>query len=402
MRNHLFSWEGTDSQGRRLGGELSAASPLLARARLRSQGVRAPRVRRKVAPLFAASGRRVVSLDIALFTRQMATMLKAGVPLLQALEIIREGIDKQAMRTLIGDIRQEIASGNSFSGALRKWPGYFDELYCNLIVAGEQSGALDVLLDRVATYQERGALLKGRVRRAMAYPLAVIMMGFIVSAILLVKVVPEFEAVFADFGAELPLFTRSVVGLSDAVRQVWYLLLPGVIMGTLGYGYLYRCSRRVRDAQERISLRLPVVGGILRKAAIARYARTLATTFAAGVPLVDALVSVAGATGNVVFRNAVAEVRTDVSSGHQLHAAMRRCGVFPSMVVQMVAIGEEAGALDDMLGKSAGFYEAEVDNAVDNLTTLMEPAIMAVLGVLVGGLIIAMYLPIFQLGNVVG
>ncbi|QLF95009.1 type II secretion system F family protein [Pseudomonas sp. ABC1] len=374
---------------------------MLARVRLRSQGVRSLRVRRKPRPLFNTR-RRVSPRDIALFTRQMAIMVKAGVPLLQALGSVGECFGRSAMSGLVQEIRQEIAGGNSFSGALQKWPEHFDGVYCNLVVAGEQSGTLDVLMDTLAVYKERGELLKGRVRRAMVYPLAVIVMALLVSLLLLIEVVPQFEAVFADFGAQLPAFTLFIVGLSDGLRQSGYLVLAIFILSGFIYGYLHGHVTSVRHMQERFSLKVPVLGAILRKVAVARYARTLATTFAAGVPLVEALVSVAGATGNVVFRNAVDGVRADVTSGQQLHWAMRRVGVFPGMMVQMVAIGEEAGALDEMLDRAAGIYESEVDNTVDNLTTLMEPAIMAVLGILVGGLIIAMYLPIFQLGNVIG
>jgi len=358
-------------------------------------------VRKKAVSLFSA-GKKIKPMDIALFTRQMATMMKAGVPLLQSFDIIGEGFDNPNMRKLVDEVKQEVAAGNSFAGSLRKKPQYFDDLYCNLVESGEQSGALETLLDRVATYKEKTEQLKAKIKKAMTYPIAVIVVAIIVSAILLIKVVPQFESVFQGFGAELPAFTMMVVNLSRWLQGWWYLVLIAMFGGALAFKFFYKRSEKFRDGLDRLLLKMPIVGDILYKAVVARYARTLSTTFAAGVPLVDALDSVAGATGNVVFRNAVAKIRNDVSSGVQLNFSMRTTGVFPSMAIQMTAIGEESGSLDEMLDKVAGFYEDEVDNMVDNLTTLMEPLIMAVLGVLVGGLIIAMYLPIFQLGSVVG
>src|SRR5690606_2977482 len=351
--------------------------------------------------LFSA-GKKITPMDIALFTRQMATMMKAGVPLLQSFDIIGEGFDNPNMRKLVDEIKQEVAAGNSFAGSLRKKPQYFDDLYCNLVESGEQSGALETLLDRVATYKEKTEQLKAKIKKAMTYPIAVIVVAIIVSAILLIKVVPQFESVFAGFGAELPAFTMMIINLSRWLQEYWYLVLLLMAGGVFSFKFFHKRSEKFRDGLDRLLLKMPIVGDILYKAVVARYARTLSTTFAAGVPLVDALDSVAGATGNVVFRNAVGKIRNDVSSGVQLNFSMRTTGVFPSMAIQMTAIGEESGSLDEMLDKLASFYEAEVDNMVDNLTTLMEPMIMAVLGVLVGGLIIAMYLPIFQLGSVVG
>lgn len=348
------------------------------------------------------AGKKIKPMDIALFTRQMATMMKAGVPLLQSFDIIGEGFDNPNMRMLVDEIKQEVAAGNSFAGSLRKKPQYFDDLYCNLVESGEQSGALETLLDRVATYKEKTEALKAKIKKAMTYPIAVIVVAIIVSAILLIKVVPQFESVFQGFGAELPAFTMMVVQLSRWLQEWWYLVAGALFAAAFLFKHAYKRSEKFRDALDRLLLKAPIVGDILYKSVVARYARTLSTTFSAGVPLVDALDSVAGATGNVVFRNAVAKIRTDVSSGVQLNFSMRTTGIFPSMAIQMTAIGEESGALDEMLDKLASFYEAEVDNMVDNLTTLMEPLIMAVLGVLVGGLIIAMYLPIFQLGSVVG
>jgi len=340
-------------------------------------------------------------MDIALFTRQMATMMKAGVPLLQSFDIIGEGFDNPNMRKLVDDLKQEVAAGNSFATALRKKPQYFDDLYCNLVDSGEQSGALETLLDRVATYKEKTEALKAKIKKAMNYPIAVLMVAIIVSAILLIKVVPQFQEVFANFGAELPAFTLMVIGLSEALQEWWFIVLAGLIVGAFAFKGAHKRSEKFRNWFDRLLLKVPVVGDILYKSSVARFARTLSTTFAAGVPLVDALDSVAGATGNVVFRSATMKVKNDVSTGMQLNFSMRTTGTFPTMAVQMTAIGEESGSLDEMLAKVATFYEDEVDNMVDSLTSLMEPMIMAVLGVLVGGLIIAMYLPIFQLGAVV-
>lgn len=397
-----FKWEGTDRKGAKLKGEISGQNVPLVKAQLRKQGVNPTKVVKKSNLTLGGTGGKIKPMDIALFTRQMATMMKAGVPLLQSFDIIADGMEKPAMRDLVGEIKQEVAAGNSLANSLRKKPLYFDDLYCNLVDSGEQSGALENLLDRVATYKEKSEALKAKIKKAMNYPIAVMVVALIVSAILLIKVVPQFQSVFAGFGAELPAFTLMVVGLSEFMQEYWWLVLFGI----LGAGYVFKTvrqrSKAFRDLLDRMSLKLPIVGDILYKSAVARYARTLSTTFAAGVPLVDALDSVAGATGNVVFVNAVNKIKQDVSSGTQLNFSMRTTGVFPAMAVQMTAIGEESGALDAMLDKVATFYEDEVDNMVDGLTALMEPMIMAVLGVVVGGLVIAMYLPIFQLGQVVG
>ncbi|MBM4203415.1 MAG: type II secretion system F family protein [Gammaproteobacteria bacterium] len=400
MAEAVFVWEGTDKQGRKSKGELKSSNPALARAELRRQGIVANRVQKKT--IRGAVGGKVKPADIALFTRQMATMMKAGVPLVQAFDIVADGLDKPKVAQLIRDIRQDVAAGNSFANAIRKHPIYFDDLFCNLVDAGEQSGALETMLERIATYKEKTESLKAKVKKAMTYPIAVLAVAFIVSGILLIKVVPQFEQVFAGFGAELPAFTQFVIGLSEFVQAWWLGILAGVAAVISGFMFAYKRSKPMRDTIDRIALKAPVAGNIIEKSVFARYARTLSTTFAAGVPLVDALNSVAGSTGNSVYMNAVLKVRDDVSTGQQLNFSMRSTGVFPNMIIQMVAIGEEAGALDDMLAKSASYYEEQVDNAVDNLTSLMEPMIMSVLGVLVGGLIIAMYLPIFQLGSVVG
>jgi len=395
-----FTWEGTDRKGTKVKGEMTGLNPALIKAQLRKQGINPTRVRKKSASLFS-KGKKIKPMDIALFTRQLATMMTAGVPLLQAFDIIGEGFDNPNMRKMVDDIKQDVAAGNSLANSLRKQPQYFDDLYCNLVDAGEQSGALETLLDRVATYKEKTEALKKKIKKAMTYPAAVIVVAVIVSAILLIKVVPQFQSVFEGFGAQLPAFTLFVIAISEALQEWWLLVLGGIFLLAFVLRHFYKKSEKFRDATDRGLLKIPLIGSILYKSAIARYARTLATTFAAGVPLVDALDSVAGATGNVVFRNAVEKIKGDVSTGMQLNFSMRTTGVFSSMAIQMTAIGEESGSLDEMLSKVATFYEDEVDNMVDNLTTLMEPMIMAVLGVLVGGLIIAMYLPIFQLGSVV-
>jgi type IV pilus assembly protein PilC len=396
----VYAWEGLDKKGTKITGELNGHNPALVKAQLRKQGINPTKVKKKTASIFG-KGKKIKPLDIAFFSRQMATMMKAGVPLLQSFDIISEGADNPNMRKLVDDIKQEVAAGHSFATALRKKPEYFDDLFCNLVDAGEQAGALESLLDRVATYKEKTESLKAKIKKAMTYPIAVIVVAFIVTGILLIKVVPQFQAIFAGFGAELPAFTLMVVGLSEAVQGYWYIILAALILAFILFKRAYKSSEKFRNWLDRALLKIPVVGPLLFKSAVARYARTLATTFAAGVPLVEALDSVAGATGNVVFRNAVQKVKQDVSTGMQLNFSMRSTGVFPMLAVQMTAIGEESGALDSMLDKVATYYEDEVDNMVDSLTSLMEPIIMAVLGVIVGGLVIAMYLPIFQLGNAV-
>lgn len=348
------------------------------------------------------SGGRPKPADIALFTRQMATMLRAGVPLVQSFDIVADGFEKPKVAAIIRAVRAAVSGGSSFAAALRAHPRCFDALYCSLVHAGEQAGALETMLDRIATYQEKTQSLKARVRKALTYPAAVIIVALVVSGILLIEVVPQFQEIFSGFGADLPPFTLFVVGLSEALQDWWPLACGGVIAVVAGFGAARRRSLWFRQISDRLALKLPLVGSIVEKSAVARYARTLATTFAAGVPLVEALNSVSGSTGNTVYQQAVARLRDSVSSGQPLYVSMRGAGVFPNMVVQMVAVGEEAGALDDMLAKSATYYEEQVDNAVDNLTSLMEPLIMSVLGILIGGLVIAMYLPIFQLGSVVG
>jgi type IV pilus assembly protein PilC len=401
LKTSTFTWEGTNKQGAKIKGELSGQNPALVKAQLRKQGINPTKVRVK-SSFSIGKGKKIKPMDIALLTRQMATMMKAGVPLLQSFEIIGEGFENPNMRKMVDDLKQEVAAGNSFASALRKQPQYFDDLYCNLVDSGEQSGALETLLDRVATYKEKSEALKTKIRKAMTYPISVVVVAIIVTAILLIKVVPAFEGVFNGFGAELPAFTQMVVALSKGLQKWWLVVIAGMFAFSFCFKATHKRSEKFRNWLDRLLLKLPIIGDILYKSSVARYARTLSTTFAAGVPLVDALDSVSGATGNIVFKNAVNKIKQDVSSGVQLNFAMRTTNVFPSLAIQMTSIGEESGALDAMLDKVATFYEDEVDNMVDNMATLIEPIIMAVLGVLVGGLIIAMYLPIFQLGTVVG
>ncbi|TVS18119.1 MAG: type II secretion system F family protein [Gammaproteobacteria bacterium] len=399
----VFSYEGTDRKGKRTKGEIPGVNPTAVKVELRKQGISATKVKKKSEglSLFKLGGK-IKPVDIALFTRQMATMMKAGVPLVQSFDIVADGVDNKKMKELIRAIRDDVSSGNAFASSIRKHPDYFDDLFCNLVDSGEQSGALETMLERIATYKEKTEALKAKIKSAMTYPIAVIVIAFIVSGILLIKVVPQFEEIFQGFGAELPAFTQWVIGLSELAQAYWFVFVIGLGLAIYGFGQLMKRSEKVRNSVDRALLKAPIAGDLIMKSSVARFARTLSTTFAAGVPLVDALKSVSGATGNVVFRNAVDQVANDVEGGTQLTFAMRATGVWPNMVLQMVSIGEESGALDEMLDKAATYYEEEVDAAVDGLTSLMEPMIMSILGVLVGGLIIAMYLPIFQLGAVVG
>ncbi|RMR57050.1 type II secretion system F family protein [Pseudomonas cichorii] len=396
----VYTWEGLDKKGSKMSGELSGHNPALIKAQLRKQGINPTKVRKKSVSIFG-NGKKIKPLDIAFFSRQMATMMKAGVPLLQSFDIISEGAENPNMRALVDFLKQEVSAGNSLATALRQKPEYFDDLYCNLVDAGEQAGALESLLDRVATYKEKTEALKSKIKKAMTYPIAVMFVAVIVSGILLIKVVPQFQSVFANFGADLPAFTLMVIGLSEIVQNWWLAIVGLFVVGFFMFKRAYKQSQNFRDGIDRFLLKVPIIGPLIFKSSVARYARTLATTFAAGVPLVEALDSVAGATGNVVFKNAVNKIKQDVSTGMQLNFSMRSVNVFPSLAIQMTAIGEESGALDSMLDKVATYYEDEVDNMVDSLTSLMEPMIMAVLGVIVGGLVLAMYLPIFKLGNVV-
>lgn len=399
-KTSTFIYEGTDRKGTKIKGEIAGKNPATVRVELKKQGINAKKVSKKLELNFGGGGK-VTPGDVAIFTRQMATMMKAGVPLVQSFDIVAEGLENQAMRKTVNGIKNEVEGGNNFAGALRKFPEYFDSLFCGLVDAGEQSGALETMLDRVALYKEKSEALKAKIKKALKYPMSVMVVAGIVSGILLVKVVPTFQELFEGFGAELPAFTTMVINMSKWMQANWWIALLGIASVIIGFSQLHKRSPKFRRFLDRATLKAPVAGDIAYKAIVARYSRTLATTFAAGVPLIEALEACATAAGNSVFEDAILRIRDDVSTGQQLQFAMKATGIFPSMAIQMVAIGEESGALDAMLAKVATYYEDEVDNAVDGLTSMMEPLIMAVLGVLIGGLIIAMYLPIFQLGSAV-
>ncbi|MFL0804432.1 MAG: type II secretion system F family protein [Agarilytica sp.] len=399
--SEVFVYKGVDKKGNKIDGEISSTSAALAKAQLIKQGVRATGVKKKPKPLFGGGkGKKIKPLDIAVFTRQMATMMKAGVPLVQSFEIVADGSENPNMKDLIKSIKEDVAAGGGFAASLRKKPKYFDDLLCNLVESGEQSGALETMLDRIAIYKEKTEQLKAKIKKAMTYPVAVVIVALVVTGILLVKVVPQFAETFSSFGAELPAFTLFVLNLSELAQEYWWIALFGIVGFALGFGKLKEKSFAVRSAVDKIVLKIPVVGDIVYQSICARFARTLSTTFAAGVPLIDALESVAGSTGNIHFESAALKIREEVSAGTQLNVAVERTKKFPALLVQMTAIGEESGALDEMLDKAANYYEEAVDNLVDSLTSLLEPLIMSVLGVLVGGLMIAMYLPIFQIGQV--
>ncbi|TLM76963.1 type II secretion system F family protein [Microbulbifer harenosus] len=395
-----YIYKGVDAKGNKVEGEITASNPALIKAQLRRQGIIANRVQKKPKSLFSGS-KKIKPGDIALFTRQLATMMKAGVPLVQSFEIVADGSDNAGVKELVMKIRDDVASGTSFADSLRKHPLQFDDLFCNLVSSGEQSGALETMLDRIATYKEKTESLKKKIKKAMTYPIAVVLVAVIVTAILLIKVVPQFAQTFAGFGADLPAFTLFVLGLSEWMQEYWLLAFFGLTVSIGGTLEIKKRNKNVSQFFDKMMLKIPVLGLITYNSIAARYARTLATTFAAGVPLIDALKSVAGATGNVVYEEATLKIRDSVATGIPLNTAMNHSGLYPNMLVQMTAIGEESGALDEMLGKAADFYEEAVDNLVDNLTTMLEPMIMTILGVLVGGLLVAMYLPIFNLGNVI-
>lgn len=395
-----FNYEGTNRGGTKVKGEIFALSDAMAKNELRKQGINPLKVRKKPKPLFGGAAK-INPSDIAIFARQIATMMSAGVPLVQSFEIIGQGNENQSMQKLIFAIKTEIEGGVPLAEALSKHPLYFDALFVNLVNAGEQSGALETMLDKLATYKEKTEALKAKVKKALFYPIAVLVVAFIVTAILLLFVVPQFEELFQSFGADLPALTMFVIRLSEFMQDWWWAIALGIGGSIYGILRIKKTSPKMQESFDRISLKLPVLGDITTKSAIARFSRTLETMSAAGVPLVEAMDSVAGATGNIIYYKASLKIRDEVSQGTQLQTSMRNSGLFPNMAIQMVSIGEEAGSLDDMLAKVADFYETEVDNAVDALTSLLEPLIMAVLGVLVGGLIVAMYLPIFKLGAVV-
>lgn len=401
IRSDVFTWSGTDKSGRPGKGEIMAISQAMAKAQLRQQGIKPKSVRKKAKPLFGGNGKAIKPADIAIFTRQLATMLKAGVPLVQSFDIVEDGLESPRMKELVVSIKTDVASGSGLAPSLAKYPRYFDELFCSLVGSGEDSGTLEVMLDRVATYKEKSEQLKAKIKKAMTYPTAVVCIALIVCAVLLIKVVPVFANTFKNFGSELPAFTQFVMDISDFMIAWWFVIF-GCIIGTV-FAFREVKIRSVAFSEflDRTALKTPVVGAIIHDAVIARFSRTLATTFAAGVPLVEALNSSAGAAGNSVYAKAIRRIRDDVTTGNTLYTAIKATGLFPNMLLQMVSIGEESGALDDMLDKVANHYEEAVDNAVESLSSLMEPLIMSVLGVLVGGLMIAMYLPIFMIGSVI-
>jgi len=395
-----FLWEGTDRNGKKIKGKSLANDEASVRADLRRQGVVPTRIRKQRKGLFEGGGK-ITTGDIALFSRQLATMLAAGIPLVQSFEIVGNGHENAAMQKLILSIKADVEGGSALAEALAKHPLYFDDLFVNLVEAGEQAGALESLLDKVATYKEKTEAIKKKIKKALTYPAAVLAVAFIVTTILLIFVIPSFEDLFKGFGADLPSFTRMVIDLSAFVRTQGVFLGAGIGIAIGSFLYFQKRSRKFRHYLDRLMLKLPIIGPIMQKAAIARYARTLSTMFAAGVPLVEAMESVAGATGNIVYEEAVLSMRDEVATGQRLQVAMENTDLFPNMVIQMIAVGEESGSLDEMSSKVADFFEEDVDNAVDNLSSLLEPMIMAILGVLVGGLVVAMYLPIFKLGAVV-
>ena len=397
----MFVWEGTDKSGKHVKGEMSGTSDSLVKAMLRRQGINPLKVKKKSKPLMGGGRKKVTPKDIAVFSRQMATMMAAGVPLVQSFELVGRGHENPNMQDLILGVKADVESGNSLGDSLAKQPQYFDELYVNLVRAGEAAGILDSLLDKIATYKEKTEAIKGKIKKALFYPTAVLVMAFIVTTILLIFVIPQFASLFADYGADLPALTALVIQLSNYFVANWWAIFGA--LGIAGWGFVQARRRfpAFRHGLERLSLKMPIIGDLLVKASIARFARTLSTMFAAGVPLVEAMESVAGASGNIVFSTGILRMRDEIATGTQLQASMRDTQLFPNMVVQMVAIGEESGSIDHMLAKVADFYEEEVDNAVDAMSSLLEPLIMAVLGVLIGGLVVAMYLPIFKLGQVV-
>ena len=393
-----FLWEGKDNKGKKVKGKSMAGDEAAVRADLRRRGVVPTRIRKERQ---RGSKTKITTGDIAVFSRQLATMLSSGIPLVQSFDIVGSGHENAGMRKLIMNIKADVEGGSSLAEALAKHPLYFDDLFVNLVESGEQAGALESLLDKIATYKEKTEAIKKKIKKALTYPIAVLVIALIVTTILLIFVIPSFEELFQGFGADLPSFTRMVIDLSQFVREKGWII--AAIIGGAGYGFIYmkKRSRAMRQGLDRMALKMPIIGPILQKAAIARYSRTLSTMFAAGVPLVEALQSVAGATGNIIYEEAVLSMRDEVATGQRLQVAMENTDLFPNMVIQMIAVGEESGSLDSMSAKVADFYEEEVDNAVDNLSSLLEPMIMAILGVLVGGLVVAMYLPIFKMGSVV-
>lgn len=405
IKTITFQWEGLDKRGQKAEGEMLAENSAIVKAQLRKQGIVPKKVKRKAEGLFgiggggAAKGKKISTIDITIFLRQLATMTKSGVPLMQGLEIVADGLENPNMAKVVLGIKDDVSAGNDFASCLKKYPNEFDTLTCALIESGEQSGALEQMLDRVAIYKEKSEALKQKISKALKYPITILLIASVVTTILLVKVVPTFESMFSSFGSELPAATQVVVAMSNWLQANYIILFGGIGATIFGLMQAVKSSPKLQEEMDKLKLKLPVVGNILQKGAVARFGRVLSTTFAAGVPLVDALESVAEASGNVVYRDAILKIRDDVATGVQMNASIKASGVFPNMVVQMVAIGEESGALDGMLDKVATYYEDEVDNLVDGLTAMIEPLVMAFLGVVVGGMLIAMYLPIFAMGD---
>ncbi|MFP6682057.1 MAG: type II secretion system F family protein [Gammaproteobacteria bacterium] len=400
VKGDMFVWEGVDRQGKRVKGEMSGKSDALIKATLRRQGVNPLKVKKKPKSLFSARGK-ITTKDITVFSRQLATMMSSGVPLVQSFEIVGRGHENKAMQELILAVKSDVESGTALNEALAKHPRQFDELYVNLVTAGEQSGILEDILHKLATYMEKTEALKSKIKGALFYPVAVVVVAFVITCILMIFVIPQFQELFSGFGADLPTLTMIVINMSKWFQEFWWLLIGGIIGVIFGLYQVKQRSQKFAHFLDRLFIKLPIIGDILEKSAIARFSRTLATMFSAGTPLVEAMTSVAGACGNIVFYDATIQMRDEITTGTQLQVSMRDTNIFPNMVVQMVAIGEESGALDAMLSKVADWYEQEVDDAVDALTSLLEPLIMAVLGVIIGGLVIAMYLPIFKMGQVV-
>ena len=396
-KEFTYAWEGKDKAGKTVRGELRAVSETAVNATLRRQGIMVQKVRKQK----RRGGGKVTAKDISLFTRQLATMMKAGVPLLQAFDIVGKGATNPAVAKLLLEVKTDVETGSALAAAFRKFPLHFDALFCNLVQAGEQAGILETLLDRLATYQEKILAIKSKIKSALFYPIAIIAVAFIITAVIMIFVIPAFKQVFTAFGADLPAPTLFVMAVSDWFVDYWYVIFPVIIGGIWGFLESWKRSLGVQIFMDKLMLKLPVFGDLVRKSVIARWTRTLSTMFAAGVPLVEALDSVGGAAGNYVYSSATKQIQAEVSGGTALTVAMQNANVFPSMVLQMCSIGEETGALDSMLGKVADFYEAEVDDAVEALSSLMEPLIMVVLGTLIGGMVIAMYLPIFKMGQAV-
>jgi type IV pilus assembly protein PilC len=399
IKQITYLWEGKDRKGKVIKGEMRAAGEAVVNATLRRQGINVTKVKKQSG--FASKGK-ITDKDITLFTRQLATMMKSGVPLLQTFDIVGKGHHNPAVAKLLADIKSDVETGSSLSAAFRKYPLYFDNLFCNLVGAGEQAGILDTLLDRLATYKEKILAIKGKIKSALVYPASIIVVAFVITAVIMIFVVPAFKDLFSSFGADLPAPTLIVIALSDFFVDYWWAIFGSLFGGVWFFFYTWKRSEKMQNTMDRLILKAPVFGELIRKATIARFARTLSTMFAAGVPLVEALDSVAGASGNKVYYDATKKIQSEISTGTSLTTAMQNAEVFPNMVLQMTAIGEESGSLDSMLSKVADFYEGEVDDAVGAISSLMEPVIMVVLGTLIGGLVIAMYLPIFKMGQVVG